>query len=113
MSKKSEKEIEKEIAALKAEHKQIYCLDIYIDGEESNENALRTLILKKPAPKQREAAEGLAAKKPYEGVKAFLRCMHVGGDDLEEVIANDEAFRACVEPLVEIVQAKTGNLRKV
>lgn len=107
---KTEKEISKELAEAKARLGcPLWLLTTYINDDEEQP---RTIILKKPNRLTRTASEKVAKTDPYKGVETFLRGMYVGGDDLEEIIKNDDALMIAGETLIDLIKVREGNLQK-
>lgn len=109
---KTTKEITAEIKELKTKHpdQQFFKCTVWIENNEAEE---RTLILTKPTRHQRTAGEKASQDSSVKGGEIFLRSMHVGGDDLDEVLQNDEAFYSAIDSVVEIIAVKKANLHRV
>lgn len=109
---KSKKELQAELVEVKKKYEGIavYRMDTYIDEKDEEQ---RTIFLRKPTRMVRTAAEKVTTTDAWKGVETFLRGMHVGGDDLEEILKNDDALMICGAALVEIIQLRPGNVQKV
>lgn len=110
-SKEELKEILKEIKSNPSNKgMKVFALQTFID-EDDNES--RTIFLKKPNRMIRSAAEKVMKTDTYKGIETFLRGMYLGGDDLEEILKNDDAFMIAGESIIEIVEIKKGNVSRV
>ena len=111
---KSKKELDDILVGLKAEKsggsKGIFKLETYIDEDETKP---RTLFLKKPDRMTRNIAEKQAAKDTGKGIAVLLRGMNLGGDDVDEIIANGDALYTAGEAIMDIIQIKEGKISKV
>jgi len=109
---KKENELTEILANLKEKHKGIgiYQLDTFINEDDDEK---RTIFLRKPTRMVRSAAEKVASTDAWKGVETFLRGMYLGGDDLEEIIKNDDALMIAGDCVVEIIKLKPGNVQKV
>lgn len=109
---KTEKQLEKDLSELKAKlgEKPIFALTTYIDEDEEQE---RTIYLVKPNRLTRQAGEKEIQKSAWKGAEVFLRGMYKGGDDLDEIIKNDDAMMIASEQLVHVIKLRTGNVQRV
>lgn len=89
---------------------KIFALQTFID---ENEDESRTIFLKRPNRMIRSAAEKVMKNDTYKGIETFLRGMYLGGDDVEEIIKNDDALITAGESIVEIIEIKRGNVTRV
>jgi len=109
---KSQKALEKELKELKLKmgERPLFALTTYIDEDDEQE---RTIFLCKPDRMTRKAAEKIIQNDTWKATEVFLRGMYKGGDDLEEILKNDDAFMITQEQLVSIIKLKSGNVTKV
>jgi hypothetical protein len=112
--KKTEKELGEELKELKAKHesKKIYQLDVFLDDEEDEEYK-RTVFLVKPNRIVRTAGENMVQKDSFKALEVYLRGMYIGGDDVAEIIKNDDAMVSIGEPILDIISVKKGNITRV
>ena len=109
---KSKKELDEELIQIKESHKEIpvFKLTTFLNEDEEQE---RTIFLRKPTRMVRTAGEKVAQTDPWKGVETFLRGMYLGGDNLDEIIKNDDALMIAGDVLVEIIKLKPGNVQRV
>ena len=110
---KSQKELDSELNELKAkfgEETALFALTTYIDEKDDEQ---RTIFLKKPNRMTRQAGEKVIQNDPWKGAEVFLRGMYVGGDDLDEIIKNDDAMMITSEQLVHVIKLRSGNVQRV
>jgi hypothetical protein len=110
---KSRKELDAELIELKnqfGEDKPLFALTTYIDEKDEEE---RTIFLQKPNRLTRQAGEKQIQQNAWKGAETFLRGMYVGGDDLDEIIKNDDAMMIASEQLVEVIKLRSGNVQRV
>ena len=92
------------------EKRKIFIITTFLDEEDEGE---RTLFLKKPTRLVREASEKMTSKSGYKGLEALMRGMYLGGDDLEEVIKNDDAITIAGPDVYEAATLRKGGLKVV
>lgn len=110
---KSREELDAELIELKkkfGEDKPLFALTTYIDEKDDEE---RTIFLQKPNRLTRQAGEKQIQQNAWKGAETFLRGMYVGGDDLDEIIKNDDAMMIASEQLVEVIKLRSGNVVRV
>ena len=109
---KTKKELNAELVELKKKYDgiSIFQLTTYIDEKEDEE---RTIYLRKPTRLVRTAAEKVTVNDAWKGVETFLRGMWIGGDDIDEIIKNDDALMIAGGEVVEIIKLRAGNVQKV
>lgn len=109
---KSNEELINELSEIKGKNPEsaIFELETYINEDDDQK---RTIFLKKPTRLVRTAAEKVTQNDAWKGVETFLRGMYVGGDDIDEIIKNDDALMIAGESLMEIIKLKSGNVRRV
>ena len=112
--KKTEEALLQELKELKAknEGKALFRIDVYLDDQE-DEEFKRSIIVRKPNRITRTAGEQMVQKDTFKAVEVYLRGMYIGGDDLDEIIKNDDAIQAIGEPLIDIITVKKGNVTRV
>lgn len=108
---KTTEELATELEVLKKKYGKIRSLIVPLD--EDDDNLTATLFLKKPDKSIRSMIGTLAQKGDNNKIiEATLKALYVGGDDLNVVINNDDAFASCDEPLAELLQVKKAELKK-
>ena len=109
---KTKNALEKELKGLKASFgdRPLFAMTTYIDEDDEQE---RTIFLSKPDRMTRKAAEKIIQNDTWKATEVFLRGMYQGGDDLDEILSNDDAFMIAQEQLVQIIKLKSGNVQKV
>ncbi len=109
---KTEKELQTELAEIKAKHAgiPIFKLETFINEDDEQK---RTIFLRKPTRLVRSAGEKVAATDAWKGVETFLRGMYLGGDDIDEIVKNDDALMIAGECVMDIIKLKPGNVQKV
>lgn len=109
---KNEKELTEELKGLKTKYEgiPIFELETYLNEDEEQK---RTVFLRKPTRMVRTAGEKQSQTDAWKGVETFLRGMFIGGDDIEEIIKNDDALMIAGESVIEIIKLKPGNVRRV
>jgi hypothetical protein len=109
---KTKEELSAELLKIKEKQgeKPVFALTTYIDEDEDKE---RTIYLVKPNRLTRQAGEKEIQRSAWKGAEVFLRGMYVGGDDLNEIIENDDAMMIASEQLVHVIKLRSGNVQKV
>ncbi|MCP4503690.1 MAG: hypothetical protein GY822_27495 [Deltaproteobacteria bacterium] len=109
---KTEKELQTELAEIKGKHAgiPIFKLETFINEDDEQK---RTIFLRKPTRLVRSAGEKVAATDAWKGVETFLRGMYLGGDDIDEIVKNDDALMIAGECVMDIIKLKPGNVQKV
>lgn len=100
------KKLQQELEAKRGEGKT-FALSVELDGDDTN---TRTVFLKRPDRVTRSAAQKVAANDMYKGVEVFLRGMYLGGDEIEEIIGNEEALLQAGEAIAELITVKPAKL---
>jgi len=109
-TKKTTEDLSEEdlISKLKAKHGKIFAATCFMEGDEDQP---KTLYLKKPSMITRKAAAAIhEAHGEDESAKVYMKDMYIGGDSLDEVIADDEAFLTLKNLIIELILPKTGKL---
>jgi len=110
---KTKDELHEVKTALLAQHKKVRTLEVPLD--EDDDSKIATLFLKKPDKDIRNMI-GTLANKPNTPnskiIEATLKALYIGGDDLNLVLSNDDAFAACDEALSELLSVQKAVLKK-
>lgn len=111
---KTKDELHEVKTALLAQHKKVRTLEVPLD--EDDDSKIATLFLKKPDKDIRNMI-GTLANKPNTPnskiIEATLKALYIGGDDLNLVLSNDDAFAACDEALSELLSVQKAVLKKI
>lgn len=112
MSDKKEKVFPKTLKEVKEANPgdKIFEIETYIDGDDDQP---RVIYVKKPSRKVRGICESLYKRSPSQANETLFKGMYLGGDDMEEIMKNDEAYDTALEEMAHIIQIKKGKSRRV
>lgn len=101
---------EEEKESLKKVHGKVFTIMAPMDDEGEKFN---TLFLKKPNRSLHNIVGKLAqGNDPTKAIEAALKNMYVGGDSLDEVLADDDALMGCENSIVELMAKRQSVLKK-
>lgn len=100
-------EQDKLIAELKAKHGTVYTLTVH----DSTDKPI-TVYLRKMDRLVYKTVSALIQKDELTGVESLLRQLYIGGDNLESIINDFDLLRSAESTIVELLQAKQGELKK-
>lgn len=107
---KTKEELETELSTLKAKHKTVYSLSVYLEKDDEN---FATIFLKPVDSINRIAINAALDKKGgIASIEVAIRNLYLGGDNLNLIVGNDYATISCEEGVIEILKVKKGVLKK-
>lgn len=107
---KTKEELEKEKKELQAKHGRVYEITAVLNDENPTETA--TIFLRKCDRMATDLVRKSIQISVTKGIEAGLRNLYIGGDALDIILKNDDAFLACEAPLVEIMNKQEATLKK-
>lgn len=100
-------EQDKFIAELKAKYGTVYTLSV-----QDSTDKIITVYLRKMDRLVYKTVSALIQKDSLMGVESLLKQLYIGGDNIEAIINDFDALRNAESTLVELLQAKQGELKK-
>lgn len=102
-------EQDKLIAELKAKYGTVYTLSLPMPDDSGK---TVTIFLRKMDRLVYKTVSALIQKESLMGVESLLRQLYIGGDNLESIINDFDLLRSAESTIVELLQAKQGELKK-
>lgn len=108
---KTTEELATEKESLKTKFGKVRELIVPLDEDDETKKA--TLFFKKPDKSTRSMIGTLAQKADNNKIiEATLKALYIGGDDLNLVLNNDDAFASCDEALAQMLEVQKAVLKK-
>jgi len=108
---KTEIELKLELEKLKAQHKVVRTLEVYLD---TDSDEIATLFLRKPDKTTRSLVSKLVNDNKFDkAVIACLNNLYLGGDELKLVTENDDAIESAGLGVVELLKVQQAVLKKI
>jgi thiamine monophosphate synthase len=108
---KTEIELKTELEKLKQTHGKVRELVVFLDTDDETKTA--TIFLKKPDKTTRSMVNKFIMQDKFSiAVEACLKALHIGGDELNLVISNDDAIESAGMGVVELLTVQKAILKK-
>jgi hypothetical protein len=108
---KNQDELQAEKDELIKKYGKVRELDVPLDEDDATKKAV--LFFKKPDKSTRSMIGMLAQKGDNNKIiEATLKALYIGGDDLNLVLNNDDAFASCDEALAQMLEVQKAVLKK-
>ena len=95
---------------LKAKHKKVIEVEIPMDEDDANVTA--TIFLKKPDNTTRAILAKLVEKDPMKALEATVKNIYIGGDDINEVLKNEDALPSLDTVIADLLQVQKAVIKK-
>lgn len=107
---KTKEELDSIKLELQKSHKPLYTITIPVDDEGTE---FRTIYLKRFDRVTLSAVQKIATgPDALKAVEVFIKNTYVGGDDVQEVLANFEMVRSLEAVVVEMISVKKASISK-
>lgn len=101
---------ENELKELKDKYKTVYTVVAPLNEDESETS---TIFLKKPDRMFFSIVSKIASQgDSFRTIEAGLKALHIGGDKLDLILANDDAIMSCESVIIELLKKKEAVLKK-
>ena len=111
MEPKKQKELEKELEALKLSNPDVRSMIVTLDSDDETKTA--TFFLRKPDKQTRSMVDKLTGNKQYEkAVMACLKNLYLGGDDLVILNHYDDAMVSADQGCAALLAVQAATIKK-
>jgi hypothetical protein len=112
---KTEEELSILSKQFKASNKGSFQIRVPIEFDEFTEEANKwaTIFVRKPVRNEVMNMEDfISQKNKYKALEYYLKSCYLGGDELDLILNNDDAFFACENSVAEIIVKRVSQLKK-